>query len=310
MAQTVMSTGVDESILAANARAVAAEQRAQQAEAELRVRDAETRTHAAEEALAQQSRHAALEKALRDATPGWHNMWSVQNTAALKTAIAQAEAAAPSQGSTLHAVLLAAKEALRNQEAGEQERARKDAEENARREAEQAQKEAEQRARKEAEEKARREAERARREAVFASFGIPASSIDAIQSCSAILTILSIIGLGNIFVSIPGLKTANRFGCSNMQMPQSRDALLNGMREMKEITGCTVFFALVSGVVSSIFGFLFISGSGGKGCESHCGYYAVAGWLLVAYAALILLPVSICTGKINELCKTIEAKLA
>ena len=56
---------------------------------------------------------AALEKALRDAMPGWLTVWTERSTTTLRTAIAQAEAAAPPEGSTLFEALLAAKEVLR-----------------------------------------------------------------------------------------------------------------------------------------------------------------------------------------------------
>ena len=107
---------------------------------------------AEEQALAQQSRMAALEKALRDAMPGWLGWWNDQSTETLQTAIAQAEAAFPPEGSSLHAALLKAKAALRSQE---EEKARREAEARARRDAEA-------RARGEAEARARREAEQAR----------------------------------------------------------------------------------------------------------------------------------------------------
>ena len=107
---------------------------------------------AEEQALAQQSRMAALEKALRDAMPGWLGWWNDQSTETLQTAIAQAEAAFPPEGSSLQAALLKAKAALRSQE---EEKARRDAEARARRDAEA-------RARGEAEARARREAEQAR----------------------------------------------------------------------------------------------------------------------------------------------------
>ena len=135
MATPVMVQGVmlDEGALAMEARAREAEQRVQRAEAELRIREAEQRAQAAEQALAQQSRMAALEKALRDAMPGWLNMWSDRNTTALQTAIAQAEAAAPPAGSSLLATLTEAKAVLRSQVEA---KARKEEEERARKEAE------------------------------------------------------------------------------------------------------------------------------------------------------------------------------
>ena len=166
MAQPVLQMGMpvadamDEMALQAEAdrRAVegrirAAEQRAQQAEAAMRLQEAEMRARAAEETLAQQARMAALEKALRDAMPGWFGVWTDRSTATLLTAIAQAEAAAPPAGSSLLAALNDARAALRGQ--GEA-KARKEAEERVKREAEE-------RARREAEERAR--AERARQAA-------------------------------------------------------------------------------------------------------------------------------------------------
>ena len=112
----------------------------------------------------QQSRMAVLEKALRDAMPGWFSIWTERSTATLQAAIAQAEAAFPPEGSSLQAALLEAKAMLRSKEEAQ---AKKEAEERAQREAEErAQREAEERAQREAEERARREAEeRARREA-------------------------------------------------------------------------------------------------------------------------------------------------
>ena len=63
------------------------------------------------------ARHeAALEKALRDAMPGWFALWTPwtdQKHAALETAIAHAEAAALPEGSMLFAALNEAKEAAR-----------------------------------------------------------------------------------------------------------------------------------------------------------------------------------------------------
>ena len=56
---------------------------------------------------------AALETALRDAMPGWLTVWTERSTTRLRTAIAQAEAAAPPEGSTLFEALLTAKEVLR-----------------------------------------------------------------------------------------------------------------------------------------------------------------------------------------------------
>ena len=96
------------------------------------------------------ARHeAALEKALRDAMPGWFAVWTDQKHAALETAIAHAEAATPPEGSTLFAALNEAKEAAR--------RGRGELD---------AKREAEEKARREAEEKARRDAvERSAREA-------------------------------------------------------------------------------------------------------------------------------------------------
>ena len=43
----------------------------------------------------------ALERALRDAMPGWFGMWTDRSTATLLTAIAQAVAAAPPAGTGL-----------------------------------------------------------------------------------------------------------------------------------------------------------------------------------------------------------------
>ena len=185
-----IAQAVDERTLMAEARMREAEQRAREAEAamrsqeaemraraaeaeaQLKLQEAEMRAQAAERALAQQARMAALEKALRDAMPGWFSEWTDSSTAALQTAIAQAEAAFPPEGSSLHAALLEAKAALRGQaeakarkEAEErakreaEEKARREAEERARRAAEKALMEAEERAKREAEEKARREEE-------------------------------------------------------------------------------------------------------------------------------------------------------
>ena len=92
---------------------------------------------------------AALEKALRDAMPGWFAVWTDRKLVALETAIAHAEAATPPEGSTLFAALNEAKEAAR--------RGRGELD---------AKREAEEKARREAEEKARRDAvERSAREA-------------------------------------------------------------------------------------------------------------------------------------------------
>ena len=77
--------------------------------------------------------HAALEKALRDAMPGWFGGWSDEKTATLQTAIAQAAAAEPPLGSSLHSTLLEAREVLRRKL---EEKAREEEEEKARREAE------------------------------------------------------------------------------------------------------------------------------------------------------------------------------
>jgi hypothetical protein len=205
MAQAVPQMGmplaeaVDESGLLAEAkmreaeaRIRIAEQRAQQAEAAMRLQEAEMRMHAAEQALTYQARMAALEKALRDAMPGWLTAWTERSTATLQTAIAHAEAAAPPEGSSLQAALLEAKAALRSQQeakARKEAEVRREAEERARREAEEralreaaarreakaalrsqeeakAQKEVDERARREAEERARREAEDKARRAV------------------------------------------------------------------------------------------------------------------------------------------------
>ena len=102
----------------------------------MRLQEAEMKARAAEQALAQQSRMAALEKALRDAMPGWFGTWTDRSTATLQTAIAQAEAAFPPEGSSLQAALLEAKAALRSQKEAKakqeaDERARKEAEERA-----------------------------------------------------------------------------------------------------------------------------------------------------------------------------------
>ena len=96
-----------------------AEQRARDAEAAMRIQEAELRAHAAEEAMALQKRLAELEKAVRDAMPSWLGGWSDEKTAVLRTVIAQAEAAAPPTGSSLHSTLLQAKEALLAKEAEE-----------------------------------------------------------------------------------------------------------------------------------------------------------------------------------------------
>ncbi len=74
-------------------------------------------------------RQAALEKALRDAMPGWLGWWTDRDTATLDTAIAQAEAAFPPEGSSLEAALLEAKAVLR----GKEEAKAKEAEEEAQR---------------------------------------------------------------------------------------------------------------------------------------------------------------------------------
>ena len=165
MAMPVVDTSAletDAKIREAEAKIREAEQRARQAEAAVRLQEAEMRARAAEQALAQQARMAALEKALRDAMPGWFSTWTERSTASLQTAIAQAEAAAPPAGSSLHSALLEAKEALRGQLEA---KAKKEAEERAKREAEEkARREAEERARREAEEKARREAEEKKRD--------------------------------------------------------------------------------------------------------------------------------------------------
>ena len=177
-----IAQAVDERTLMAEARMREAEQRAREAEAamrsqeaemraraaeaeaQLKLQEAEMRAQAAERALAQQARMAALEKALRDAMPGWFSEWTDSSTAALQTAIAQAEAAFPPEGSSLHAALLEAKAALRGQAEAKarkeaEERAKREAEEKARREAEERARRAEERAKREAEEKARREEE-------------------------------------------------------------------------------------------------------------------------------------------------------
>ena len=123
----------------AEARIREAEQRARQAEAALRLQEAEMKARAAEQVLAQQSRMAALEKTLRDAMPGWFGVWTEWSTATLQTAIAQAEAAFPPEGSSLQAALLEAKAAMRSQEeatARKEAEARREAEERTRREAE------------------------------------------------------------------------------------------------------------------------------------------------------------------------------
>ena len=221
-----MEKPVDESILAMEARAREAEQRAQRAEAELRVREAEMRAQAAEQALAQQSRMAqqqsrmvALEKALRDAMPGWHadmwpadmwyaDMWSVRNTAPLKTAIAQAEAAAPPEGSTLLAALLAAKEALRSLE---EDQARKDAEERARREAAD-------NARREAEARESRARQTAQARAEFPHL------VNQIKEASKALKLLAVFSLfslclGFFSLSIPNFRAAGVIeGCCSHSM--------------------------------------------------------------------------------------------
>ena len=206
------------------------------------------------------------------------------------------------------------------EQAGAQAALRSQAEAKARKEAEvRARREAEERPRREAAEaraaaKAIREAERARREAAFASFGIPASSIDAIKAWSTTLTILSILGIVNIFVSIPGLITSGWFGGCNRQMPQSRYALLNGVRKMKESAAGTIFMAVVVGAFCVIFGFLFITGAECDGFQLRedpsylC--YAVVGYATLAYAGLNLLPVIVCAATINQHCNMIEAKLA
>ena len=118
----------------AEARIREAEQRARQAEAALRVQEAEMKAKAAEHALAQQTRMAALEKALRDAMPGWFGVWTERSMATLERAIAQAEAAFPLEGSTLQAALLEAKAALHSQaeaKAQKEAEARRKAETNA-----------------------------------------------------------------------------------------------------------------------------------------------------------------------------------
>ena len=97
---------------------------------------------------------AALEKALRDAMPGWFAVWTDRKHAALETAIAHAEAATPPEGSTLFAALNEAKEAARRGR-GELD-AKREAEEKARREAEE-------KARREAAEMARHEVQRQER---------------------------------------------------------------------------------------------------------------------------------------------------
>ena len=109
------------------------------------------------------SRHAALEKALRDAMPGWLTGWTERHAVALQTAIEQAEAAAPPEVSTLFAALLEAKQALRGQAEAK------------------ARKEAEQRARREAEEKARFEAaKKARKEAEDNNMGVVEEALYAV----------------------------------------------------------------------------------------------------------------------------------
>ena len=138
-----------------------------EAEAAMRLQEAEMKARTAEQALAQQSRMAALERALRDAMPGWFGVWTGRgvdgpaDTATLQTAIAQAEAAFPPAGSSLQAALLEAKAALRSQEEA---KAKKEAEERARREAEE-------RARREAEERERAEERVARIETYISSTG-------------------------------------------------------------------------------------------------------------------------------------------
>ena len=130
-----------------------AEQRVLQAEAAVRLEEAEMKARTAEQTLALHASHAALEKALRDATPGFFGSWTNHDsTAALKVAIAQAGAAAPPEGSSLLAALLAAIESLRSQREA---KAKKEAEERARKEA--VERAAEEKARKEAAKKARRE---------------------------------------------------------------------------------------------------------------------------------------------------------
>ena len=128
-----------------------AEQRVLQAEAAVRLEEAEMKARTAEQTLALHASHAALEKALRDATPGFFGSWTNHDsTAALKVAIAQAGAAAPPEGSSLLAALLAAIESLRSQREA---KAKKEAEERARKEA--VERAAEEKARKEAAKKAR-----------------------------------------------------------------------------------------------------------------------------------------------------------
>ena len=86
-----MAKAVDQSALAAEAKnreaeakIQEAEQRAREAEAAMRLQEAEMKARAAEQALAQQARMAALEKALRDAMPGWFGTWTDQSTEALQ----------------------------------------------------------------------------------------------------------------------------------------------------------------------------------------------------------------------------------
>ena len=115
----------------------------------------------AEQARERALRHeAALEKALRDAMPGWFAVWTDRKHAALETAIAHAEAATPPEGSTLFAALNEAKEAARRGR-GELD-AKREAEEKARREAEEKARAVERSAREAAE---ARDAAKARREA-------------------------------------------------------------------------------------------------------------------------------------------------
>ena len=140
-----------------------------------------------------------------------------------------------------------------------------------------------------------------------------ASSINAIQSWSKALAILSILGIVNIFVSIPGLVTSYKFGNCNRLMPQSRNALLYGVREMKGSAGCTILMAVVIGAVVAIFGILFITS--GADCDGFylregggrylC--YAVVGYVCLAYAGLILLPVIVCAANIQAHCTRILA---
>ena len=140
MAQPVVPMGqpvvpMGQTAEAFEARAREAEQRAREAEAAVRVMEAEMRARAAEQAMSLQVRHAALEKALRDAMPGWFGFggWSDEKAVVLQAAIAQAEAAAPPAGSSLLSALTEAKTALRSQDEA---KARKEAEERANEEAE------------------------------------------------------------------------------------------------------------------------------------------------------------------------------